>query len=118
VVAVHRSNNSAPAVESKQTPSAADAVESRSNKQHQFFDLCNKMGVVVRGAAIRRDAGYTEAEVDAMIEREIWDQRLLMAARTEVHGVFLSPESQSPDQIQAIAISACMALWTNSDSAK
>jgi hypothetical protein len=53
-----------------------------------------------------------------MIEREIWDQRLLMAARTDVHGVFISPESQSPEQIQAIAINACKAQWKNSGSAE
>ena len=93
----------------------ANEAENRTTKQSEFFNLCGKMGVLVHEAAIRRDAGYTEAEVDAMIEREIWDQRLLMAARTDVHGVFISPESQSPEQIQAIAISACKAQWKNSE---
>jgi hypothetical protein len=99
-------------------PAVINEAGNRSTEQSEFFDLCRKMGVLVHEAATRRDAGYTEAEVDAMIEREISDPRFVMSARTEVHGVFLSPESQSPDQIQAIAIGACKAQWKNSDSAE
>lgn len=102
----------------KPVPAAANEVENRSTKQNAFFNLCRKMGVLVHEAAIRRDAGYTEAEVAAMIEREIWDPRSLMVARTDVHGVFIAPESLSPDQIQATAISACKAQWKNSGSAE